>query len=215
MISDKRTALIIGGSGLVGKEVIEELIASDKYTEIKTLTRKPLELAHPKLSSILFNFDQPDASVVCADDIFCCLGTTMKKAGSKEAFYRVDYTYPLEIAQLGYQNGTKRFAIVTAMGSDSGSMFYYNRVKGEVEASLRKIGFEALLIFRPSLLVGNRSESRLGEQIGETLSKLFRPFIPTKYRPIEARKVAKAMVTITASNVKGTLVYESDVMQEF
>lgn len=206
---------MVGGSGLVGKEVISELIASEKYAEVVTLTRKPLDFTHPKLSSIIFNFDYPDASVVCGDDIFCCLGTTMKKAGSKEAFYRVDYTYPIEIAQLGYQNGAKRFAIVTAMGADSRSMFYYNRVKGDVEATLKKIGFDALLIFRPSLLVGNRGETRIGEQIGEGLSKILRPLIPIKYRSIEARKVAKAMVTITASNVKGTLVYESDVMQEF
>ena len=206
---------MVGGSGLVGKAVISELIASEKYTEVITLTRKPLDFTHPKLSSIIFNFDQPDASVVCGDDIFCCLGTTMKKAGSKEAFYRVDYTYPIEIAQLGHQNGAKRFAIVTAMGADSGSMFYYNRVKGDVEATLKKIGFDALLIFRPSLLVGDRGETRIGEQIGEGLSKILRPLIPIKYRSIEARKVAKAMVTITASNVKGTLVYESDVMQEF
>ena len=118
-------------------------------------------------------------------------------------------------AQLGFQNGAKRFAIVTAMGSDSKSIFYYNRVKGDVETTLKNIGFEALLIFRPSLLLGKRSESRVGEQIGEALSKLLRPLIPSKYRAIEAYKVAKAMVTITASNVKGTLVYESDVMQEF
>lgn len=215
MTSDKRTALVIGGSGLVGKEVISELIASDKYTEVIALTRKPLDWEHPKLSSVVFDFDHPDDAAVCADDIFCCLGTTMKKAGSKDAFYRVDYTYPVEIAQLGFQNGAKRFAIVTAMGSDSKSIFYYNRVKGDVEATLKKIGFEALLIFRPSLLLGKRSESRAGEQIGEALSKLLRPLIPSKYRAIEAYKVAKAMVTITASNVKGTLVYESDVMQEF
>ena len=215
MTSDKRTALVIGGSGLVGKEVISELIASDKYTEVIALTRKPLDWAHPKLSSVVFDFDHPDDAAVCADDIFCCLGTTMKKAGSKDAFYRVDYTYPVEIAQLGFQNGAKRFAIVTAMGSDSKSIFYYNRVKGDVETTLKNIGFEALLIFRPSLLLGKRSESRVGEQIGEALSKLLRPLIPSKYRAIEAYKVAKAMVTITASNVKGTLVYESDVMQEF
>jgi uncharacterized protein YbjT (DUF2867 family) len=215
MTSDKRTALVIGGSGLVGKEVISELIASDKYTEVIALTRKPLDWAHPKLSSVVFDFDHPDDATVWADDIFCCLGTTMKKAGSKDAFYRVDYTYPVEIAQLGFQNGAKRFAIVTAMGSDSKSIFYYNRVKGDVETTLKNIGFEALLIFRPSLLLGKRSESRVGEQIGEALSKLLRPLIPSKYRAIEAYKVAKAMVTITASNVKGTLVYESDVMQEF
>ena len=210
-----KTALILGASGLIGKHLTQKLLASNHYEKVKVIVRKPLNLIHPKLEQIVMDFDNLDASKVLADDIFCCLGTTMKKAGSKDAVYRVDYTYPVEIAQLGFQNGAKRFAIVTAMGSDSKSIFYYNRVKGDVETTLKNIGFEALLIFRPSLLLGKRSESRVGEQIGEALSKLLRPLIPSKYRAIEAYKVAKAMVTITASNVKGTLVYESDVMQEF
>ena len=215
MISEKRTALVIGGTGLVGKEVIFKLLASDKYSNIKVLTRKPLDIVHPKLATFVFDFAHPDASLIKADDIFCCLGTTMKKAGSKAAFYQVDYTYPYEIAKLGLFNGAKRFAIITAMGADSKSLFYYNRVKGDIEAALKKLGYETLLIFRPSLLLGHRNEARMGEKIGERLSVFLKPLIPAKYRAIKALQVANAMVTITASNVKGTLVYESDVMQEF
>jgi uncharacterized protein YbjT (DUF2867 family) len=215
MTSEKRTALVIGGTGLVGKEVIFKLLASDKYSHIKVLTRKPLDIIHSKLTSSVFDFTHPEPSLIKADDIFCCLGTTMKQAGSKAAFYEVDYTYPYEIAKMGLANGAKRFAIITAMGADSKSLFYYNRVKGEIEAALKKLGYETLLIFRPSLLLGHRSEARMGEKIGERLSVFLKPLIPAKYRAIKALQVANAMVTITASNVKGTLVYESDVMQEF
>ncbi|MEZ4904400.1 MAG: NAD(P)H-binding protein [Spirosomataceae bacterium] len=215
MTAEKRTALVIGATGLVGGQVLTHLLNSEKYSQVKVLLRNPLEIVHQKLESVIFDFDHPDASLIKADDIFCCLGTTMKKAGSKDAFYRVDYTYPLEMAQIALANGAKRFAIVTAMGADTQSMFYYNRVKGELELSLRQLSYETLLIFRPSLLLGNRKESRLGEQIGEWFSLLFRPIIPAKYRAIEAEKVAKAMVSITSSNVKGTIVYESDLMQEF
>lgn len=215
MTSEKRTALVIGGTGLVGGQLVTQLLSSEKYSLIKVLVRQPLDLIHPKLVSVIFNFDRPDASQVKADDIFCCLGTTMKKAGSKEAFYKVDYTYPYEIAKMGLTNGAARFAIITAMGADAKSMFYYNRVKGDIEEALKQLGYETLLIFRPSLLVGHRPESRLGEKIGERLTAFFKFLIPAKYRAIEAKKVAKAMVAITSSNVKGTLIYESDVMQEF
>lgn len=215
MASEKRTALVIGGTGLVGREVVTQLLTSEKYNQVKVLVRKSLDISHPKFVSIPFDFNHPDASLLIADDIFCCLGTTLKKAGSKEAFYQVDYTYPFEIAKIALSNGAKRFAIITSMGADSKSMFYYNRVKGEIEDSLKQLGYEALLIFRPSLLLGNRAESRFGEKIGKRFSLFFKSIIPTKYRAIEAQKVAKAMVSITSSNVKGMLIYELDLMQEF
>lgn len=215
MTSEKRSALVIGATGLVGAKVVAKLLSSDKYACVKVLVRKPTTDNHPKLESILFDFEHPDASLIRADDVFCCLGTTMKKAGSKEAFYRVDFTYPYEIAKIALANGAKRFAIITAMGADRTSLFYYNRVKGEIEESLRKLKYEALLIFRPSLLVGERSETRFGEKAGEWVAKVFQFMIPARYRAIDAGKVAEAMVSITSSNVKGTLVYESDLMQEF
>lgn len=215
MTSEKRSALVIGATGLVGAKVVAKLLSSEKYTHVKVLVRKPSTSSHSKLESIVFDFEHPDASLILADDVFCCLGTTMKKAGSKEAFYKVDFTYPYEIAKIALDNGAKRFAIITAMGADRTSLFYYNRVKGEIEESLRKLRYEALLIFRPSLLVGERSETRFGEKAGEWVAKVFQFMIPVRYRSINADKVAEAMVSITSSNVKGTLVYESDLMQEF
>ncbi len=215
MSAENRTALVVGATGLIGNLVVEELLRSNKYTQVKVLVRKPLLQQCPKLISTVFDFDTPDISLIKADDVYCCLGTTMKKAGSKAAFYKVDYTYPYQIAQAAQANGAKRFAIVTAMGANKSSLVYYNRVKGEIEDALKKLNFEALLLFRPSLLLGNRSEQRWGEQMGESVMKLFKPLIPEKYQAIEASKVAKAMVLITTSNVKGNIVYESDVLQEF
>ena len=214
--SEQKVALVAGGTGLVGSHVIQELATSNKYKLVKVLVRKPMPIHYnSKIEYILFDYDQPIASALVADDVYCCLGTTMKKAGSKEAFYKVDFEYPFKIAQLALAGGAKRFAIITAMGANKKSLIYYNRVKGEIEDALSKLSYEALLIFRPSLLLGNRSESRFGEKAGEVLSKLFSFAIPKKYQGIEASKVAKAMVAITASQVTGKLIYESDVLQEF
>ena len=215
MSVEKRTALVIGATGLIGLLTVDELLASEKYSKVKVLVRNSFSKQHAKLETIVFDFDQPNAALVQADDVYCCLGTTMKKAGSKAAFYKVDYKYPHEIAQIALDNGAKRFAIVTAMGANQDSSVYYNRVKGEIENTLKKIGFETMLIFRPSLLLGIRPEKRMGEQIGEFFMELFKPLVPQKYRAIEANKIARAMVLITSSGVKGNVVYESDVLQEF
>ncbi len=212
---EKRIAVVVGATGLIGSWVVEKLLKSNKYHQVRVLTRKMLLINDPHLESIIFDFDNPSPDLVWGDDIFCCLGTTMAKAGSKEAFYKVDFVYPVQIAAMALANGAKRFAIVTAMGADSKSAIYYNRVKGEVEDALKDLGYKSLLIFRPSLLLGNRTEKRIGERIGEQFMKLFKPLIPGKYRAVEAEKVAAAMVLITTSSVQGTVVYESDILQEF
>jgi uncharacterized protein YbjT (DUF2867 family) len=131
-----KTALLVGATGLIGDLLARQLVESPAYERVTVLTRKPLAWQHPRLQEIPFDFDRPNSMLVRADDIFCCLGTTMKKAGSKEAFRKVDYQYPLDIARLGRQSGARQFAVVTAMGADTGSMFYYNRVKGEIERDL-------------------------------------------------------------------------------
>jgi uncharacterized protein YbjT (DUF2867 family) len=150
-----------------------------------------------------------------ADDIFCCLGTTMKKAGSKEAFRKVDYQYPMDIARLGLANGAQQFAIVTAMGADTKSTFFYNRVKGEVERDLAALNYPTLLIFRPSLLLGNRGESRLGERLAEGAMRLLSPIIPAKYKGVDGSKVANAMLATMQQGLVGKHVFESDRLQEY
>lgn len=210
-----KTALVLGATGLIGNLLTHQLVKSPHYEKVKVLVRTPLNWQHPHLQEVLFDFERPNGLVTQADDIFCCLGTTMKKAGSKEAFRKVDYQYPVDIARLSVANGAKQFAIVTAMGADPESSFFYNRVKGEVERDLMALNFPTLLIFRPSLLHGNRSENRLGERLAEGAMRLLNPLIPAKYKAVEAAKVANAMLTTSQQELVGTHVYESDALQRF
>ena len=213
--STHKTALVLGATGLIGDLLTHQLIASSHYANVKVLVRNPLAWQHPRLQEVAFDFERPNGLIAQADDIFCCLGTTMKRAGSKEAFRKVDYQYPMDIARLGLDNGATQFAIVTAMGADPESSFFYNRVKGEVERDLTAMNFPTLLIFRPSLLLGNRNENRLGERLAEGAMRLFSPLIPAKYKGIEAAKVASAMLKTAQQGLTGRHVYESDALQGF
>lgn len=217
MTPTNKTALIIGATGLVGNLLTRQLVDSPIYEKVKVLVRKSLPWQHPRLQEVQFDFDHPNGLVTQADDIFCCLGTTIKKAGSQEAFKKVDYQYPLDIARLGLANGAKQFAIVTAMGADSKSMFFYSRVKGDVERDLGALNYPTLLIFRPSLLMGNRrqEDSRLGERIAESVMGFLNPIIPDKYKGVQAGKVANAMLTTAQQGLTGKHVFDSDALQKF
>lgn len=216
-VPTRKTALVVGATGLIGDLLTHQLTESSHYETVKVLVRNALNRKHPRMQEVSFDFDRPNGLLTYADDIFCCLGTTMKKAGSKDAFRRVDYQYPIDIARLGLANGAKQFAIVTSMGADPESSFFYNRVKGEVERDLTAINFPTLLIFRPSLLLGNRgqSDNRLGERLVEGAMRLLRPLIPAKYKAVEAAKVATAMLTTTQQGLTGRHLYESDMLQGF
>lgn len=210
-----KTAIVLGATGLVGNLLTYRLVDSPFYEKVKVLVRKSLTWQHPRLQEVLFDFDHPNGLLTHADDVFCCLGTTIKKAGSKEAFRQVDYQYPLDIARLSLANGARQFAIITSMGADISSSFFYNRVKGEVERDLTNLHYPNLLIFRPSLLVGNRTENRLGERIAASAMRLFNPLIPAKYAGIDASKVAESMLQTAQQNLTGKHVFESDVLQKF
>ncbi|GAB3889601.1 oxidoreductase [Spirosoma agri] len=210
-----KTALVIGATGLVGDLLTHRLVDSPLYEKVKVLVRKSLNWQHPRLQEVQFDFDHPNGLLTQADDIFCCLGTTMKKAGSKEAFRKVDYQYPMDIARLGLANGAQQFAIVTAMGADTKSTFFYNRVKGEVERDLAALNYPTLLIFRPSLLLGNRGENRLGERLAEGAMRLLSPIIPAKYKGVDGSKVANAMLATMQQGLVGKHVFESDRLQEY
>ncbi|MBN8821995.1 MULTISPECIES: oxidoreductase [unclassified Spirosoma] len=210
-----KTALVIGATGLIGNLLTHRLVDSSFYSNVKVLVRKSLNWQHPRLQEVIFDFDHPNGLLTQADDVFCCLGTTIKKAGSKDAFRKVDYQYPLDIARLSLASGASQFAIVTALGAKADSSIFYNRVKGEVERDLTALNFPTLLIFRPSLLLGDRSESRLGERIGAGVMRLFGPLIPSKYKGIDASKVANAMLETTQQGLTGKHVFESDDLQKF
>ncbi len=213
-----RSALLVGASGLTGRHCLRFLLKSDLYDKVTILVRKPLPLEHEKLQQHVINFDKLEeySHLITATDIFCCLGTTMRQAGSKDAFYKVDCTYPHEIAKLAVKNGSDRFLIVTAIGVDSKSLFFYNRVKGDVENAVSKLPFKGIYIFRPSILLGHREEFRRGEKVGMSLVKNISPFLVgplNKYRPIEAEVVALSLVHIAREGPEGVNIFESDHIQ--
>jgi uncharacterized protein YbjT (DUF2867 family) len=214
-----KTALLAGASGLVGKQLMYKLLESDSYAEVKALVRKPMHLSHPKLKQVEVDFDHLEEyqNELLADDVFCCLGTTIGKAGSQEAFYKVDFTYCHTLAKLSKANGAKQFLLVSAIGADPKSSVFYSRVKGELEMALEQLHFESLQLFQPSLLMGNRLEFRLGEKIGIGIAKVIAPlmFGPiAKYRPIEVVQVANAMLKAAQKTMRTPIVrYQYTEMQ--
>lgn len=199
-MSKLRSALIVGATGLVGSELAKLLCESRDYVSVTVLTRRPLQIEHDKLTVHIVDFDEiSEQDIQCVDDVFCCLGTTRKKAGSREEFEKVDVEYPLRIAALAKNEGVTHFIAISAMGASEKSFAYYNRVKGKLEQQLQALDFPRLSIVRPSLLVGKRPEFRFGEKSGEVVLKVVKPILlgPLKrYRSIEARQVAEAMLYI-------------------
>ena len=206
-----KKALVVGGTGLVGNQLIQLLLADGRYA-VTALVRKPMPINHHQLTQTVFDFDKPDKSLVVADEIFCCLGTTIKVAGSKPAFYKVDFEYVLSIAQIAHANGAPKFALVSSMGANKDSAIFYNKTKGAIEAAVTSVGYTSLFIVRPSMLLGDRKEFRLGEKIGQAIMSVISFAIPKKYKAIEARQVAKAMIACMNSGKTGVQIVESDAL---
>lgn len=214
-----RSAIVFGGTGLVGSHLVKLLCDSDEYVSVTAIARRKLDFAHPKLTVKLRSLDELEqADIEYADEIFCCLGTTQKKAGTRAAFEKVDVEYPLQIASLAKKCGIQHYIVITAMGANEQSPFYYNRVKGKLEKELIALDLPQLSIVRPSLLVGERQEFRLGEKMGEFVLKALNPLMigsMRKYRFIPAAQLALAMKVIAlAGKIKAVNVYESVQLNE-
>lgn len=205
-----KTALIIGSSGLIGMELTHNLLKSGQYNQVNVLVRTPLSLEHPKLNQLKYDFNWPDQHLIQGDELFCCMGTTIKKAGSQAAFRKVDYDYITGTATMALANGIKKMALVSSIGAKSDSTVFYSKVKGETENALLELGFESLHILRPSLLLGDRTELRMAELVGAFFSTAFSFAIPDKYKAIEAKEVALCMIQQMNSEKKGNNILESD-----
>jgi len=215
---EKRNALVAGASGMVGYSLLKLLLADDQYEKVVIIIRKSLDIVHPKLSQIQIDFDKIESMApgFKIDDVFCALGTTIKTAGSQDAFYKVDYTYVINLGKWCASNGVQRFMIVSAMGASAKSGIFYNRVKGEMEAAVSQLDIAQIQIFRPSLLLGNRTEKRGGEKIAQVvmvaLGFLFSgPLL--KYKGIHADVVANSMIKSAKEDLKGFVIVESGEMQ--
>ncbi|QKG51575.1 NAD-dependent epimerase/dehydratase family protein [Hymenobacter sp. BRD67] len=195
----KKTALLAGATGLIGSELLPLLLASERYAKVIVVGRRSVSLAHPKLTQVITELDQlEDVRLrLIADDVYCCLGTTIRQAGSQSAFYAVDFLYVVKLAALTAANFAAQFLVVSSLGADVNSRFYYSRVKGEMEEAVRQTPFRAIHIFRPSLLLGERAQPRLGERLGAVVLSLVKPFLRgawRKYRPVAAATVAQSML---------------------
>jgi uncharacterized protein YbjT (DUF2867 family) len=203
------TALIAGATGLVGGECLRLLLDDARYSTVTIVTRRPLGAAarHPKVREVVVDFDRLDAvrADLRAEHVFCALGTTIRKAGSKVKFRAVDFEYPRRFAQLALTNGARHFSLVSALGASTSSAFFYSRVKGELEDSLRAMGWPSLCFVRPSVIAGARQESRPAERISGHLLR----FAPRAWRPVPATQIAAAMIATALRAPKGVTTIES------
>jgi len=208
------TALLAGATGLVGREIARQWQGKGR---LHLLTRRPLPAPAPTHNVHVVDFEALPP-LPHADEAYCCLGTTIRAAGSPQAFRAVDHDAVLAFARAARDAGVKRFAVVSALGADANSRSFYNRVKGEMEVELARVGFASLVVARPSLLVGDRASlgqsARTGEAIALALTRPLGGLIPKAWRPIEAARVARAMLRALAEAAPGLHVLSSGRMQD-
>lgn len=212
---DGRVALVAGATGLVGREILAAILADDTYAAVHGVGRRALATAHPKLSFHVVDFAALPA-LPPIDDVFIALGTTIKAAGSQQAFRAVDFDAVVALAAAARASGATRLGVVSAMGASETSLIFYNRVKGEMEHAVSRLGFESVVFARPSMLIGDRVALGQPERSGEKLALIFMRFaalIPANYRAIEAVRVARALIHAVKAGEKGTRVLLSGEMQ--
>lgn len=213
------TALLVGTTGLVGRHCLSLLAQDPAVARVCALVRRPTALADlldpaacarahtAKVELPVVNFEQlaRHSEHFRADLVFCALGTTIRQAGSQAAFRQVDFDYPLQVARLAKAQGARHFLLISALGADAGSRFFYNRVKGELEDALRGLAFESLTLARPSVLLGQRNEPRLGEWVAGRAGWL----MPERYKPVAGSQVAQALITAAHHGRPGVQVLEN------
>jgi uncharacterized protein YbjT (DUF2867 family) len=219
MMKSERTAILLGATGLVGGHCLNLLLEDDAYSRVVALGRRKTAREDDKLEEHTVDFERLEdySQLFRGDDLFCCLGTTIKKAGSQAAFRQIDFAYVKDAARIASGNGTGQFLLVSALGANPRSRIFYNRTKGEVEAAVAEFPFHGVQVFRPSLLLGERAEYRPGERVAEKVMKLFSFLMvgPLKvYRPVQARAVAQAMIKVAKQHPSGVNVFESDRIAE-
>jgi uncharacterized protein YbjT (DUF2867 family) len=208
-----KTAIVIGSTGLVGNRLTRKLLNDDHYTLVKIFVRKTSSITHPKLEEHVVDFEKLEQwkNKITGDELYSAMGTTIKKAGSKEAQYKIDFTYQYECAKAASENGVGKYLLVSSAGANSKSGNFYLRMKGELDEIVSELPFKQISIFRPSFLAGERKERRRGEAIGISAVNFLAGIIPPlrKYRPIGAETVAEAMIkTASQTNSSKLMIYE-------
>ena len=208
-------AIVIGASGLIGSNVVTLLLEHTDFEEVLLIVRKPMDISHSKIKQLIVDFDNLNLSSekIQGDVIFSCLGTTKSESPNPAQYRKVDFIYPLELAQIGLENGIKQFHIVSSLGANSSSSSSYLKLKGELENELSKLNFVSLHIYQPSYITGERVEKRIDDKIMKPLIRLIDPLLVgglDKYKSISAITIAKSMINQAVKNHTGTFTYPSN-----
>jgi uncharacterized protein YbjT (DUF2867 family) len=211
--------MVLGATGLVGGHCLDLLLGARDHARVVVPGRRPIAREERALEQHVVDFDRLSEydALFAVDDVFCCLGTTIRKAGSEDAFRRVDLGYVREAARLASEAGARQFLLVSSIGADASSRVFYSRVKGEAEAAVRGVPFPRVVIVRPSLLLGERAEWRTGERVAEWFARPLGPLMIgplARYRPVHARTVAAALVALARAGGDGVSIVESDRLDE-
>lgn len=207
--------VLIGATGAVGSSLLRQALEDEFYSELVTLGRRPLEVTHRKLTHHTVDFEQIEAhrDLIQGRDLVCTLGTTHRKAGSKERFIAIDYGYPLRTARLARDNGMERVILVTSVAANPNApLSNYLQTKGRLERDIEALGFRSFVILRPSLLLGGRAEARLGEDLGKTFDRAFRWMIPPRYRGVHVDEVAARILAVGREAPTGVTIVESEAI---
>lgn len=205
-----KTALVIGATGLVGKQLVQQLLADDRFSKVIVYGRRALGISNPKLEEHLIDFDKPEEwqHLVKGDVFFSTLGTTLKQAGGQNQQYKVDYYYQYKFAEVAAQNGIPAYVLVSSSGANKDSMIFYSRMKGTLEEAVKKLDFQSINIIQPGLLHGDRKEERFGEELAyKVMHFLDRVGIAGKYKPYEDKVVAQAMINAGIAAQPGVHTY--------
>jgi len=207
------TATLVGATGLIGGFLLEELLDDAHFDTVRILIRRPIDITHPKLEKKIIDFSDSDSLLVAlsnSDVVFCSIGTTNKKVkGNKEAYRKIDFDIPVKLARFCKMTGCEKFILVSSAGANSKSRNFYQRLKGETEEAVKSVGLETLHIMRPSLLLGERKEFRLGENISKAVMTSLSFLIPDTYKAIQGKDVAKVMAALAKKNDQGIFLHEN------
>lgn len=206
----KRVANVIGASGLVGEQLLVQLLAHPEFEKVRIFVRRPTGITDPKLEEMVIDFDQPEtwAGLVLGDVLFSTLGTTLKTAKSKENQYRVDFTYQYEFAKAAAQNGVQAYVLVSSLGADPKSSVFYSRMKGQLDKAVAGLSFQKTIVLRPSILDGTRKEKRTAEKISLAVMRHLSKYMLKKYRPTPVSLLASKMISLSLDDTSGLRVVE-------
>jgi len=205
------TGSLVGATGLIGSHLLQQLLNDPYFDTVRILIRRPIDITHPKLEKKIVDFNDSDSLLVAlsnSDVVFCAIGTTQKKVkGDKDAYRKIDFEIPVKLARFCKMTGCEKFILVSSAGANAKSMNFYQRLKGETDEAVKEVGPKTIHIMRPSLLLGDRKEFRLGENIGKVVMTTLSFLIPAKYKAIQGRDVAKVMLVLSKKNEEGYFIH--------